>query len=334
LAIKLHHCIADGMGALELAYRLLCEEPAAPPPKSPRPSATTLAGLPLAALREGADLLVHPRRIEHAVRSAGAGAELLAREQLDPAPQTSVNQPIGADRRYASVTIPLRQLTEIEHVLGGTVTDALLTTVAGALGRLLAARDEGCPADGLRAMVPVDVRRPDDVAEGNRISSLFVRLPVDVKQPLARHAAVKRETARVKHDDQQGGSSALVAVSGLAPPLLHRTLARLFATPRLFNLTVTSMRGPEQPLLVDGARLRQIHALVPLAPAHTLGVAIVSHAGATTFGVIADRDAVPDLDVFTAGLRASHAQLRRAAHRRAALGPGGAVQSALEGIPD
>lgn len=333
LAIKLHHCVADGLGSLQLAYRLLGSEPAAAPAAPPqRSAASAVLREGAAVVRGGADALAHPRR---SASSLAAGAELLARERLAPPPTTSVNGEIGSARAFTSVTVPLRELRAISRTLGGTVTDALLATVAGALRTLLLERGERCPHDGLRAMVPVDVRAAGADAEGNHISSLFVALPVALAHPLARHAAVQRETARRKHSGQSGGSSLLLELSGLAPPALHHRLAQLFATPRLFNLTVTSMRGPERPLRVGGARLREVRALVPLAQGHRLGIAIVSHGAATTYGVIADRDTAPDLDRFAAALREQHAELRRAARRRASTQRGAnAVVSALEGVPD
>jgi len=334
LAIKLHHCVADGLGSLQLAYRLLGSEPAAPPPAPPQRTAASAALREGAAVvRGGADALAHPRR---SAASLAAGAELLARERLAPPPQTSVNGEIGSARAFTSVTVPLRELRAISRALGGTVTDALLATVAGALRTLLTERGERCPHDGLRAMVPVDIRAAGSEPEGNHISSLFVALPVALGHPLARHAAVRRETERRKHSSQSGGSSLLLELSSLAPPAVHHRLAQLFATPRLFNLTVTSMRGLERPLRVGRARLREVRALVPLAQGHRLGIAIVSHGAATTYGVIADRDTVPDLDRFAAALREEHAELRRAARRRnAAMRRGGpAIASALEGVPD
>lgn len=318
LAFKLHHCVTDGMGALALADRVLGDGGAAAgPPPAPAPSHRLVSAAADAA-SGGLETLRHPRRLERGARSAIAGVELLAREQLDPPAQTSVNQQLGGTRRFTGFSVPLRELRTIAKELGGTVTDAALASVAGGLRALLLTRGERCPHDGLRAMVPVDVRAEGARAEGNHISSLFVHLPVDVEDAAVLHARIVRETAARKRSPQRGGAAALVAASNLAPPLLHHRLVTAFSTPKLFNLTVTSMRGPARPLHVDGLRVREIRAVVPLAQGHTLGVAIVSHGAVTSFGVLADHDAVPDLDRFVAGLRRTHGELRRAARRHAA----------------
>jgi diacylglycerol O-acyltransferase len=123
----------------------------------------------------------------------------------------------------------------------------------------------------------------------------------------------------------------VLRLAELAPPALHQVLAGLFATPRLFDLTVTNVRGPQQPIHLAGSRVREIHPLVPLAPDHALGVAVVSHAGSMTFGIVADFDAVPDLDELVAGVRAEHDELRRLAARRARAAHARAVTSAIDG---
>ena len=109
----------------------------------------------------------------------------------------------------------------------------------------------------------------------------------------------------------------LVALAGLAPPLLHSVLARVHAGARLFNLTVTNVPGPTRPLYAFGARLEEVLPLVPLAADHAVGIAVVSYDGQVFFGLSGDDRAIPDLDVLRAGNRGldRRASLRRAARR-------------------
>jgi hypothetical protein len=69
------------------------------------------------------------------------------------------------------------------------------------------------------------------------------------------------------------------------------------------NLTTTSIPGPRQPLYLAGARILEVFPILPLVANEPLGVGALSYAGALTIGIAADRDALPDLDVFVAGLR-------------------------------
>jgi diacylglycerol O-acyltransferase / wax synthase len=161
-------------------------------------------------------------------------------------------------------------------------------------------------------MVPVNVRSGDAEDKlGNRIVSLFIELPVDESEPLRRYQRVVQETRRQKEGSQGSGASALLGVSELLPPVLHATLSRsLFAT-RLFNVTITNVAGPAQPHYAMGAEMKEVIPLVPLAAEHALGIAVVSYAGGLVFGLNADHDAVPDLDVLAGGIRDEIATLRR-----------------------
>lgn len=324
LATKLHHCLADGIGSLGIAEALLGPIDGSglsgggplplPPPR--RSVLGQIASGPLALASAGLQTLRYPRRIRDAIPSALAGAELVAGE-LAHRPLAALDVPLGPQRRFTTLTAPLRELRAIEHGLGGTINDAVLAIVAGALRRLVQARREPLPERGVRAMVPVD--RRDDAAppaSGNRISALFVDLPVAIDTAGARHAAVHAAAAARKHAGQANGGSAVLRLAELVPPALHRPLARLFVTPRLFDLTVTNVAGPQRTIEVIDSPVREIHPLVPLAPDHALGVAVISHADAMTFGVVADFDAVPDIDEFRSGLHDELGELRRLATRR------------------
>jgi len=68
-------------------------------------------------------------------------------------------------------------------------------------------------------------------------------------------------------------------------------------------VTSASIRGPEVPLYLAGARLLEVFPVMPLIANEPLGVGALSYAGTFTIGVVADRDAYPDIDVFAAGAR-------------------------------
>lgn len=84
--------------------------------------------------------------------------------------------------------------------------------------------------------------------------------------------------------------------------MLHAVIARSLYATRLFNVTITNVPGPQIPLYAHGARLREIHPIVPLAAEHAVGVAIFSYDGLVTFGVIADSESTPDIGVLVDGI--------------------------------
>jgi diacylglycerol O-acyltransferase / wax synthase len=229
--------------------------------------------------------------------------ELLVRDEVVSAPHTSLNRPIGTRRRLAVVEVPLADLKEVKRSLGGTVNDVVLAVATSGLRQLLLGRDESLPSQGLRAMVPVNIRAAGDtLAAGNKITSLFVHLPVKEADPAACYARQMEDAEALKSGTQAIGSSGLIELTGLAPPVLHSFLAQSLYATRLFNVTITNVPGPQQPLYAFGSRMQAAWPLVPLAAEHALGIAVFSYDGRVFFGLNADRDSVPDLDVVADGI--------------------------------
>jgi diacylglycerol O-acyltransferase / wax synthase len=325
LATKTHHALVDGVGAADAGQLLLdVSRASSRTPGSALPAATDDAQRDGFAerlgdiVRGGAQLVSHPA---HLLAEAKTAAELMIREELAPAPRTSLNVAIGPHRCYAVARARLADLKTIKNALGGTVNDVVLAAVAGGLRRLLVERGDELPEHGLRAMVPVDLRGPDDGAQlGNRVSSLFVHLPVCEPDLVRRYLVTVGETAELKSGAMARSGAELIALSGLTPPLLHSVLARATAGARLFNLTITNVPGPTRPLYAFGAKLEEVLPLVPLAADHAVGIAVVSYDGKVFFGVSGDARALPDLEVLCAGIEDSIVELRRLARRAGRVG--------------
>ena len=167
-------------------------------------------------------------------------------------------------------------------------------------------------------MVPMNVRAASEhLALGNKVTSLFVELPVASRDPIVRYRETVARTSALKSDGgQAAGTSALIELTSLAPPVIHVTLAQALYATRLFNVTITNVPGPQQTLYAFEAPLREIYPLVPLAAEHSVGVALVSYDGSMFIGVVADGDTVPDLPVMTAAMRASLQELLSTARGR------------------
>jgi diacylglycerol O-acyltransferase len=320
LATKTHHALIDGVGSVDVTQLLLDSSRArsrrhTPVARTSRvgPQEAGLADRLGDAVRGGTKLISHPARLLSEVTSA---AELLLRDELVSAPHTSLMVPIGPHRRYAVVRARLSELKAVKNALGGTVNDAILAAATGGIRRLLQERNEELPERGLRAMVPVNIRtEADRLHTGNKVSSLFVHLPVYEPYPLRRYQLLAGEARDLKAGGQARGGAELVALSGLAPPILHALLARPAVGTRLFNLTITNVPGPRRPLYAFGARMEEVLPLVPLAACHAVGIAVVSYTGHVFFGLGADERAVPDLHVLRDGIEQSLAELRALARR-------------------
>jgi len=336
LVTKVHHCLIDGISGAGVTAALLDTEPEPPPGSStlaeafaelqaeePQPGRVAkLRGVVGGAARGGLNAARHPRNASGnasaLIAQGWAVAEMLVRDELKAAPHTSLNDEIGATRRFAAVDAPLEDLKRVKRELGGTVNDVVLAATAGGLRRLYEERGES--VDHVRAMVPVSVRAASEsMALGNRVSSLFVDLVVAEPDPLLRYRKIAAASRELKEGSAVSGPEGVVKLAGLTPPLVQSVVARLMFTPRLFNLTITNVPGPPVTLYHQGAPLRRIVPLVPIFSGHAVGVAVMSYDGNVTFGLNADRDSVADLETMRTGIEQSLAELRRLAdtHREA-----------------
>ena len=210
---------------------------------------------------------------------------------------------------------------------GGTVNDAVLTVVAGALRGWLLSRAAPMRAAGsVRALVPVsvsDLAAPvDPVSDGpalphpttrpgGGVRPLLVDLPVGEPDPVLRLAQVRYAMATHRNSGRAVGADTLASLSGFAPPTLHALGARAAVglTRRMFSLVITNVPGPQWPLYAAGARMTEIFPIVPLNPGQALSIALSSYDGGVYYGVNADRDAVPDVGLLADLLEESLAEL-------------------------
>jgi diacylglycerol O-acyltransferase / wax synthase len=337
LISKTHHSVVDGVSGVDLATVLFDAEPnppAAEPstelePWQPHPEPST-AELLVAGVRGmvGAAAGLAGRLVTAAasspeatlarLRDAAEGVGEIVWATLNPAPETPLNVEIGPHRRYMFVRHRLEDYKEVKNELGGTVNDVVLTVVSGALARWLHSR--GVRTEGLemRALVPVSVRAKSDQGSlGNRLTVMRGPLPVYIPDPLARLRFVKKAMDGLKESKQAEGAATLAAVNNLAPPTVLAQASRLNFSTRLFNLIVTNIPGPQIPLYVLGHELEDLFPIAFLPSGHALAVAIMSYNGRLEYGLLADYDAVPDLDVIAEGIDQTLDELLDVARGRA-----------------
>lgn len=332
LVTKTHHCLVDGVGSLDLGHLLLdaSAEPAdhapLPPPEPAEPGDGRFwlsPGLALRGARSGLGAALHPRK---SLERVWAAADLILRDEIRGAPSTSLNGPMSGTRHFATVRVELADVKEVKSRLGGTVNDVVLAMCTGGLRHLLLSRSEALPAAGLRAQVPVNVRSEDqEHTLGNELTSLFVELPVAEADAIARYRRVTEKAAERKSGTQQSGGRAIIDLADLGPPAAGAIVARsMFGGPRMFNLTITNVPGPQLPLYAFGAQLVEVLPLVPLFAGHAVGIAVLSYDGKMVFGLNADRVAVSDLSVLAEGIEQAFAELASPAtsngHGRVAAG--------------
>jgi diacylglycerol O-acyltransferase / wax synthase len=335
LIAKTHHALVDGISGVDITTVLFDTSPEpmgtggppAPWTARPLPGRAKLLG---EALRERATvpgemgrgtraLLRAPRKAVSQVREglASVGATTLAGISA-PAPPSPFNVDIGPHRRYTWVDAELDRFKAIKDSLGGTLNDVVLASVSLALGRYL--RAQGYDTDGLvlKAMVPVSVRadinrESHPPALGNKVAAMWAPLPVGVENPAECLAQIRDAMEHLKESGQAVGAQVLTNLAGFAPPTILSQAARLQARQRYFNLVVTNVPGPQFPLYLLGRKLQRLYPVVPLARKQALGIAIMSYNGRLGFGLLADYDAVPELEAIAKDLSRAIASLAKAA---------------------
>jgi diacylglycerol O-acyltransferase / wax synthase len=348
LMLKFHHAAVDGIAGREILTTLLDPSPepravAPPAPTEPEPvpsdaevllrGVASLATSPVRLLQlqrrmwanlpnalrfsrsaEGSDVT---RWLQRAGRPRDGA--LLAPPPMG-APRTSFNRPIGRHRRWTFGTAPLAEAKALKRVAGVTVNDVVLTMCAGGLRRWLLERDE-LPDRPLLVSVPVSVRtdtQRDHI--GNRVSSLIAPLPTHEPDPAERLQRTHEAMRVAKEQHAAIGADVLADFTQFAMPALAARAARVAASMRIadylnppFNLVVSNVPGAQQPLFLAGAQMQHTYPVSLVTDGLGLNITVQSYLGHLDFGLIADRDLVPDLDTLT-GLVLEELAVLRAAH--------------------
>ncbi|WP_406064635.1 wax ester/triacylglycerol synthase family O-acyltransferase [Streptomyces sp. NBC_01077] len=299
--VKLHHALADGMRAVAIGAGIFDEIAA-----GRRPAGRARPVPPRSSLPGPGRLLGMARdRLGDLGRAVEVGASVVRASRLDGRPTAALAAESSGTRRIATATLPLERVHRIRRSTGGTANDVLLALVAGALRRWFDGRGLPLPGADPRALVPVSRRRPGSPpGPGNSLSGYLLDLPVTEADPAARLAAVRSAMDRNKAAGPLRGAGAVALLADQLPPLAHRFGAPFAAGAArlLFDLLVTQVPLPRSALSLGGAPLRALFPMAPLARGQSLAVAMSPYGGQVHIGLVADGEAVPDLDALADAL--------------------------------
>ncbi len=324
-----HHCMVDGVSGVELLQAITDLERDAPaldvrpferpdpadPTERSRAAMAEAFDQSLAQASENFKRWLNPQRQMDEFQTISKALASAAPVMTTAAPSTPWNQPVGPKRSHAVVATQMADFRGIRSMLGGTLNDVVLTTLAGGLGRYLRAHGRDTSGVELRAMVPVNVRgSSDQTALGNQVSMYLAPLPVGIVDSRERHKLVTARMNGLKEAGQASGFAMLTRLTESVPAGLQ-AFAGLMApsVQPLFNIVCTNVPGPQVPLYLAGRRFETLWPLVPLSMGLGMGCALTSYNGTLFWGLQADPALVPDIDLVAQSIQAAFDDIKQEA---------------------
>jgi WS/DGAT/MGAT family acyltransferase len=339
MVTKIHHSAIDGVTGADLMAYLFDLEPDAagpPPPEEPWqpedvPNDLSLVG---EALRHN---LGNPVRMAKVLRRTATGVVDVVRSQRQASdenrPQPALPFQAPRVRWTASITphrvvafgkAALEDMRVVKSTFGTTVNDVVLAATTMTLRRYLAAHDD-LPAVPLVCSCPVSVHGKSDREGTNQVSTMFVRLPVQLGDPVEVLRTINAETREAKVMQNAIGADTLQDFAQFIPPTLFNRAMRVYSALGLadrhrpvHNLIVSNVPGPPIPLYAAGAQVKGVFPFGPLLEGAGLNVTVLSNMGHVDFGVIACRELVPDVWDIADGFGEAVLELRKRAEEAAA----------------
>ncbi len=331
---KIHHAVVDGISGAEIMGLLLDLDPTgrelpAPDPTADDASAPGELGMlaralrgvpryPLRAVRSlpgavpnlqetqfsalpGAGALGRiTKRVERAI--TGVDGPVHARERM-VAPKTSFNGRISAHRRFVFGQLELDEVKAVKNAHGCTVNDVVVSICASAVRCWLVEHGE-LPDQPLVAQIPVSVRTDEQAGTyGNRIILMSAPLFTDEADPVKRLLRTHDALDGMKERHRALPADILQDANHFIPPAVFSRAARLtfrLATSRpgrpTWNLVISNVPGPPVPLYCAGARLVANYPVSVITDGMGLNITVMSYCGSLDFGIVADRDQMPDVN--------------------------------------
>jgi WS/DGAT/MGAT family acyltransferase len=321
LLIKVHHCMVDGVSGVRLLDEILDATPdavdrtaqrrTAPPAQGAGARVRGALGDRLRVAGALAGALRTPSRARASARGLLDAAWSALRLATDEIPEMPWNDRLGSRRQLFFTTLPFDGVSAIRRARGATVNDVVLCVLAGGLHRYL--RGVGIRTQGLEliSLVPVSVRRQEEAASfGNRISAMLVPLAVDLEDDVARLAATRSITERLKSASAWTHIDSLLQRLDDLPPGLVAAFGRRLGGVRIANLVATNVSGPREPRFLCGRRVESMFPIVPITDGLGLGLAVLSYHDRLHVGLNADPALVPDLEKLGHAIEHAFSELR------------------------
>ncbi len=312
---KLHHALVDGVSALKLMQRSLSTD-------ADDPEARTFWSVPRRRHSGGGSRLGALTQIAGSVAGLAPSTVSLARaglleQQLTlpfGAPRTMFNVRIGGARRCAAQSWSMDRVKAVKQAASVTVNDVVLGMCAGAL-RYYLIEQNALPEAPLVAMVPVSLRTKEESdSGGNMVGAILCNLATDVEEPAKRLETISasmRGNKKVFSELPRLQALALSAFN-IAPMGLTLLPVLSSSAPPPFNIIISNVPGPAEPMYWGGARLDGNYPMSIALDGLALNITLVNNAGNLDFGLTGCRRSVPHLQRLLVHLENALKELERA----------------------
>ena len=312
---KFHHSLIDGVSVLKLMQRMLSTDP-------DDRDLRAIWSLPRRRRSSGRSRWQTLTQLAGSVAGFGPSAWSLARAALVEqqltlpfaAPRTMLNVPIGGARRFAAQSWALDRFKSIKQAAGVTVNDVVLAMCSGAL-RYYLLDQHALPDTPLVAMVPVSLRRADEAdSGGNMVGTILCNLATDVDDPAERLEAISESMRGNKKVFSELPRLQAFALSAflIAPLGLSALPGSVSSAPPPFNIVISNVPGPTEPMYWGGARLDGNYPMSIALDGQAFNITLVNNAGNLDFGLVGCRRSVPHLQRLLGHLESSLKDLERA----------------------
>jgi WS/DGAT/MGAT family acyltransferase len=233
----------------------------------------------------------------------------LAGVALRADPPTALKGTLGKAKQATwSARLPLDEVKRVGRALGGTVNDVMLSAVAGGLCRYLEGHHGVAHNLSLRAVVPVNVRHPDEPPTlGNKFGLVFLSLPVGVRDRVGRLHELRRRMEGIKQSGEAAVIYGILRLLGLTSAAIEMAVVNILG--RNSTAVMTNVPGPREPIYLCGSRVDDLIFWVPQSGRLALGVSILSYAGGIRIGVAADREVIPEPGALVAAVQTAFEEL-------------------------
>ncbi|MEG0031440.1 WS/DGAT/MGAT family O-acyltransferase [Acinetobacter sp.] len=301
---KIHHAMVDGIAGMRLVEKSLSQDPNAksivPPWCVEGPRAKRLKEANVSRFKKimngvMGQLESTPRVMyelsQTVMKDMGRNPDYVSSFQ---APSSILNQRVSSSRRFAAQSFEFDRLRHISKSLGVTINDIVLAICSGALREYLLSQD-ALPKKPLIAMVPASVR-DDDSSMSNRITMILANLGTHKEDPLERLAIVRRSVQNAKEKFKRMNSNQILNYSAFVYSAAGLNIASgLLPKRQAFNLVISNVPGPREPLYWNGARLDALYPASIILDGQALNITMTSYLDKLEVGLTACRNALPKM---------------------------------------